>query len=681
MIRRLFIALLCCLPSWVSAQINTDRVMTIARNALFFEDYVLSIQYLNQVISAKPYLYEPYFFRGIAKINLEDFQGAEEDCTKAINRNPFVSGCYQVRGYARIRQQDIDGAIEDYSRAIEFDPENSVLWNNLALCRMEKKDYEGAKKDIDKLIALAPRESNAYLMRADVSIRQKDTLRAEQDIEKAIEVDAYNSTVWSARGALRLQQERYEDAESDLNQAIHLAAKNADNYINRALARYHQNNLRGAMDDYDLALQIDPNNFIGHYNRGLLRAYVGDDNRAIEDFNFVLTQNPEDMMATFNRGLLLDKTGDLHGAIKDYSTVIDQYPNFMTGYYYRAAARRKIGDNRGAEDDELVLLRNQLNRYNNQGKQKQETSDDSKTRKKSDKNMENYGKIVVADSSEDTPRYQNEYRGRVQDKNVYIEYQPMYVLTYYEKENGMRRTIHYYKYIDELNHDLLFIKPLLITNHEAPLTRQQVDEHFKWIDDHTVESAKDDKIMAKLRFLRGLDFYLVQDFENAIDDYTAAIVADDTFMPAYFDRAMARYKQLEYQKAESHMDNENNQPQTLGMPVTSSSSAMTIPVKNSDYELVKNDLNQVIKLAPDFAYAYYNRANLFAMVGDYHAAIVDYNKVLELDSNFADAYYNRGLTYIYIGNNKQGIADLSKAGELGIFSAYNVIKRFSVQRN
>ena len=58
-------------PTLVCAQINTDRVMTIARNALYFEDYVLSIQYFNQVINAKPYLYEPYFFRALAKLNLE----------------------------------------------------------------------------------------------------------------------------------------------------------------------------------------------------------------------------------------------------------------------------------------------------------------------------------------------------------------------------------------------------------------------------------------------------------------------------------------------------------------------------------------------------------------------------------------------------------------------------------
>lgn len=66
MIKKILTAFL-LLPTLLCAQINTERVMTIARNALYFEDYVLSIQYFNQVINAKPYLYEPYFFRGLAK--------------------------------------------------------------------------------------------------------------------------------------------------------------------------------------------------------------------------------------------------------------------------------------------------------------------------------------------------------------------------------------------------------------------------------------------------------------------------------------------------------------------------------------------------------------------------------------------------------------------------------------
>ena len=69
------------------------------------------------------------------------------------------------------------------------------------------------------------------------------------------------------------------------------------------------------------------------------------------------------------------------------------------------------------------------------------------------------------------------------------------------------------------------------------------------------------------------------------------------------------------------------------------------------------------------------------MVKDYRAALADYDKAIELNPDFADAYFNRGLTHIYLGNNKLGISDLSKAGELGIVSAYNVIKRFTEQED
>ena len=105
------ILLLALYPLFGWAQIDTERVMAVGRNALYFEDYVLSIQYFNQVVNAKPYLADPYFFRGLAKINLDDFQGAESDCSEAIERNPFVVNAYQVRGLARIQQDNLSGAI------------------------------------------------------------------------------------------------------------------------------------------------------------------------------------------------------------------------------------------------------------------------------------------------------------------------------------------------------------------------------------------------------------------------------------------------------------------------------------------------------------------------------------------------------------------------------------------
>lgn len=687
MIRKI-LSLILLLPAWMLyAQINTERVMTIARNALYFEDYVLSIQYFNQVINAKPYLYEPYFFRGLAKINLEDYQGAEADCNAAIQRNPFVVGAYQIRGLSRIRQNKLDEAIEDYKTAIKYDPENVVLWHNLSLCHIQKEEYEKAKDDLGKLLAIAPRYMRAYLMRGEVSLKQNDTIQALRDFDKAIEMDRYDPDGWSARAIIRIQQSMYKDAEADLNQAIRLSAKNAGNYINRALARFHQNNLRGAMSDYDLALDIDPNNFLGHYNRGLLRAQVGDDNRAIEDFDFVLKIEPDNMMATFNRGLLRAQIGDYQGAISDYSKVIKEYPNFMVGYYQRAEARKKSGDLRGAEQDEFKVMKMQIDRRNNlspdrisnnDGKEVAENTSESsdgsnkgKTRKKSDRNMENYRKIVIADDSETDQRYKSDYRGRVQDRNVTIKLEPMYSLTYYEKLSDVKRVVHYHKYIDSLNHLKIFPRPLCITNMETPLTEEQVKYHFALIDAHTSDIVADDK-SAQKQFIRGLDFYLVQDFVASIDDFTKSILLDDAFFPAYFMRALVRCKQLEYKKAEATMSEE----------VVSSgvAEAKKMEVTAIDYEVVKSDLNHVIRLAPDFVYGYYNRGNVSSLLKDYRAALVDYDKAIDLNPDFAEAYYNRGLTHIFLGNNKQGISDLSKAGELGIVSAYNVIKRFTDMR-
>lgn len=666
--------ILCLVPSFLMAQINTDRVMTIARNALYFEDYVLSIQYFNQIINAKPYLYEPYFYRGMAKFYLDDYQGAEEDCSLSIERNPFVVGAYQVRGLSRIRQNKYDSAIEDYTAALRLDPENVTLWHNLALCHLQKKDYPSAREELGKLLEVAPRYTSAYLMRGEAFLHENDTIAALDDFNRAIELERFEPGGYTARAMVELQQTKYKEAEEDFDQAIRLSVRNASNYINRALARFHQNNLRGAMSDYDLALDIDPGNFIGHYNRGLLRAQVGDDNRAIEDFDFVLQVDPDDMMATFNRGVLRSQTGDYRGAISDFSRVLDVYPNFLAGYYQRAEARKKIGDRRGAEQDEFQIMKAQIDQLNNpsqSGNDNQEEVADNdskgaKTRKQSDKNVENYRKIVIADESDSQNEYASVARGRVQDRNVQIKPEPLFALTYYERQSGVKRSVHYHHFIEELNHNKRLVENLLISNQEAPLTVSQVNRHFADIDKLSAEIAEGQADVV-LQFSRGLDFYLVQDLDNAEEDFTKAITIDDQFFPAYFMRALVRYKQLEYRKAQA-----SAAPRQLneeGNPIDA--------VSTADYEFVKRDLDKVIELAPDFVYAYFNRGSLQITLGNYRAALEDYDYIIERRQDFAEAYYNRGLTHIFLGNNRLGIADLSKAGELGEVEAYNVIKRFS----
>ena len=82
-------------------------------------------------------------------------------------------------------------------------------------------------------------------------------------------------------------------------------------------------------------------------------------------------------------------------------------------------------------------------------------------------------------------------------------------------------------------------------------------------------------------------------------------------------------------------------------------------------------------LYPDFAYAYYNRANLQALSGNLPEAYEDYTKAIELYAWFGEAYYNRGLIQIFLKDTHKGAIDLSKAGELGIDRAYTLLERYS----
>lgn len=646
------------------AQLNTEQVMIIGRNALYFEDYVLSIQYFNRVITARPYLHEPYFYRGLAKYNLDDFVGAEEDLSLSIERNPYVSRSYQLRGLCRANLDKYPEAESDFKMAIKYDPQNPALWQNWAVTAIKQENWENAAHVIDSMLAFSPRNTDAYILRSKVALQQEDTIMAHRMIDEALICDKYSPDVYSTRAMLYAEQERYEEAEKDMDYVIELLPGRSNSYISRALVRYYRNNLRGAMDDYNTALNIDSHNFYGYYNRGLLRMQVGEDNLAIKDFDKVLDIDPDNTMARFNRALLRDNTGDMDGAIADYSRVIEDYPNFEYGYLRRAAAYRKMGQNKKAETDEVWLLKRQMAIATGDiARQDTVSGKDDKVRKRSDRNMRNYNKMVVADDEQEK-QYATSYRGKVQNRNVYVELQPMFTITYYEQPVEVSSVIHYYKPVEDINKSKFFERTVLLTNNERALSEDEVTRHFAGIDEHS-KSISDDPESLSARLARAMDFYLVQDFASAINDLNIAFTLEGEMWLVYFMRAAVRYKYLEWQHAaEDSKSNEFDIRRNNSLP-------------DIDFHLVKSDLDMVISQMPDFAHAYYNRANVFAKLSDFKSAVVDYDKAIEIDDKLADAYYNRGLVKIYLGNIDEGISDLSKAGELGIYSAYNAIKRFA----
>ena len=635
----------------VNAQYNTDRVLTAGRSALYYEDYVLSIQYFNNIIMLKPFLYEPWYYRGVAKYYLDDFVGAESDCTKAMELNPYVVGMYELRGLCRIRQKNFKGAIADYDMAIKYAPTEQGFWFNRVLCRMEDNDYDTASAELDSMLTRWKKFAKAWQLKAEVSLRQKDTVRAGEYLDKALEQDPYDGSIWAMRAMVSMSNKEWRDADEQLGKAIHYRPTVANYYVNRALARYNINNLRGAMSDYDKAIDLEPNNFLAHYNRGQLRIQVGDYNRAISDFDFILSLEPDNVMAIFNRALLLDKTGDLYGAIREYTRVINQFPNFWTGLQCRAECYRKLGMTAKAEADEFRVLKAQMDK--SLGIQPRWSKSKTKeVRKQSDIDPEKYSQLVEADEQSPDHEYTSAYRGKVQNRHVEDEMMPLYSLSYLRYNNGVKSYTAYIADVEELNSGQE--NHIYVTCNSATLSESDAHKYFNLIEKLSESIVETDNLVRDCELLlrRAIAYTVTQNMEDAIADLNAFVQTDSTQALAYWQRAVCQTRLNDFDAAGGI----DTQLRT---------------------ERVLNDYAKALSLASANPYIYYDRANLYALNKNYSRAIDDYNRAIEIEPNLAEAYYNRGLTYIKSGDKAAGISDLSKAGELGLYDAYSIIKKYS----
>ena len=73
------------------------------------------------------------------------------------------------------------------------------------------------------------------------------------------------------------------------------------------------------------------------------------------------------------------------------------------------------------------------------------------------------------------------------------------------------------------------------------------------------------------------------------------------------------------------------------------------------------DLDEAVRLDPEFAQAYVNRAVAHIGLGHPRRAIQDFDQAIWLDPKYVRAYYNRGTTYSNLGQPERAIEDFNEA--------------------
>lgn len=669
------------------AQVNTNRMMQIGRNALYFEDYVLSIQYFNRVIIVKPYLADPYYYRAIAKYYLDDMTGCETDCSVALDINPFLVEAYNLRGIARLRLDKPTAAREDFDKGLVYEPENVNMLMNSGIASINLKEYDTAIGQYDKLLKLNKRNVSAILYRGIALVEKGDTTAALEEFSRATKINAYSPDAFTYLGMLRYQTRDYTGALESYNHLAELRPKDAYVYVNRAITKYNLDDLRGSEADLDEAIRLDPKNKMAYQNRGLLRAQAGDLNRAADDFSHALAIDPSDDITLFNRALTYIQTGQATNALQDLNIIIAKHPDFGAAYAQRAIVKRQIGDIKGSEMDYMTAMTFEEERAKNataqnakddksatQGKEGEKKKG---SRSKNDNDMRHYDQmVVVADFGDNDEKLRQDnkesIRGRVQDRDIAIDLEPAFSLSFFNADTLLPNAPYYNPAVVEFNALGIADRKMVVTNREVTSDKVSA-EVFGMIGDVN-KKLDEDPGNPSLYLLRGTLYSTVMNYNSALTDLSVCLLKEPDNKVALFNRAAARYKMVE-----TIRDMDSDVPTAAEMPGSltgASAASIRHEVAILDYDLILKDLERVVEIEPDNEFAYYNMSLVYCQRKQMDKAEELLGKAIGIYDQFAEAYFNRGIIRVYLGQEDEGIADLSHAGELGMFKAYNVIKRY-----
>ena len=654
-------ALLCVIPLKGVAQYNRNYIYWVGQQCMVDNKYREAIDILNVLIRQDERNFDAFFLRGIAKYNMDDLLGADADFTTAITVNPVFTGAFYYRAITRTRLGNYDDALNDFQQAIELRPDLPDPYYSRGVTRLLNQQFEDAIEDFNKYIRYEKRHVPAYLNRGTSYLYLKDTANAYENFNLAIRTNREEPESYNRRGALYMAEERYDEACADFDMAVRCDSNYLPGFFNRALAHNYLHRPMASLSDFDRVIELDSLNSLGYFNRAIVRIEIGDYNRALEDFNNVALLAPDNVLVYYNRAMLHTRLGDLDAAIADYTRAIELYPDFANAYLGRSALRRANRDIKGAESDERTAER-KIAMY--KARLKYSTySIYSDTTQRFDKLLSFDSRLMERDFQRITSTFTHA------GSNA-LTLIPMFRFTLIESDESVK--LRSQKYTTQRVKDF-------IARMDNPLVRLECRQSN--INPDTL-IAIDRRMAQELRsiaepkweqlFMRGVSQSLIKQYTNAVNTYSEAIQHNPANPFLYINRATTRAEMIDF------ISSIDNSYQSITLDSDPSKRLNSSSTRTYSYDEAIDDVNKAIKLYPEFAEAYFNRANLMAISGKLPEAYDDYTRAIELNSNLGEAYYNRGLVQILMKDTRKGCLDISKAGELGIEMAYQTLKQFNI---
>jgi tetratricopeptide (TPR) repeat protein len=586
----------------------------------------------RKAFMAKNYEDALEFFTKADKINplgdylaLVQISKVKRALTESLKSDDDIIKEFSTKAETARKRRNYPEAIDWYRKILDKKPDSTAvadLVKNLSIKDRTKTEldekfaasrYKELVKDYDKIIKKEADNSDWYLGRGKCYLRLLDTDRSLKDLNKAIELDFANIPALMARAELYKQLNNSPKAVADYSSILNMDKQNAEVYSQRAALRV-SNSLTAAFDDYGKAIEFDNKNAKYFYQRGLLHFQNNKLNQALSDFSDATMRRTDDPNAYYQRGQTYISLKKFQEAGADFTIAKKLELNaFDAGQIDSVAVKLFRLGKKGANDENYkgaaVAFTNALYINPKMSEAWFEKGEVYSSLKQYEEAIKAYSGAMKLDPENATFVFQRgwAYYNSGNYENAATDFRQTFDLNvdaYDGLLNEARSLIALEKYQDA-------ITPL-----RAIKNAQK-----------RIEKSYDSKFFTETYHFLGLCEYQTEEYQPAIEDYTAALKFDERHSDSYFNRGLAWETLNKLDKA-------------------------------------IEDYQKSIDLDPNQAYKFLAKASALEKKGKFADAITDYNRAIQNDKEktiTSKAIAGRGACRYENGQYAEAIKDIEQA--------------------
>ena len=280
-------------------------------------DYSGAVDDFTKTLMVHPLYVRAYHYRGVANDRLSNYADAMADYKKAISLDPFSEDLHIASGSTLMHLNDYKNAVAEFDTALIINPENANAYISRGVAKRYLDDLDGALADMNSAVYNDYFNIEAVTRRGMIELEREEYQEAMNDFNNALRMDKDNPLIYFNRAVAYLNLGDTAAALRDYEKVNNLDQRNALTYFNRALIYSMKEEYDVALALYNKVIEINPQNIYGYFNRGILFYKMKDWDNAEDDFTTVIELFPDFIDAWINRSVVKFEKNDIQGAEQD----------------------------------------------------------------------------------------------------------------------------------------------------------------------------------------------------------------------------------------------------------------------------------------------------------------------------------------------------------------------------